>query len=636
MNKHTPDTLIRHSMRCLPRATGFNSAGQEGFSMLWALVVSLGVLLTAAAVSSRSFSGLFAAAFQQDARRARDAAEIGAQRVVSELNRERNRILLSRDPGNDQFWQASDVSGAVANNPCAALALPARTANPDLLAVGSGGVTATAERPVVFVADSGAASTTNVTTAPANSPSGQRYAYQLASARVSPDPVPTWASTGNPPARALITLTVRGYSYNAGRLASSATIEQRMEVVPKCCSLSLGANNNPQFGNDLRDCNSALTNPSNGFAFGVGLTDDGSAEINGTKGTIETIATGQPVSPLICVGSTGSSCPTSESIGGTNIPVVQVNTPLAPPEAYGEAAGTPLGAGASSPSSVTASALQPCSSSTNCPSNTAPASGASTDQFTRFVTEGSGGNATNVTIINVASMDLANLPSFCGTSTDSVTVARTVDSSGNPVDTKQTMTTIHCNVTRMDNANKEVFRVVTSDTRRLKLHFPNEGVMMSMNGNLEHCNNDTCSAGTTLTADPLLRFQIFGCEKSSTTGCVDPPGSTINSTNAANNQTLNLQGNSTAAAQPFFLYAPLGEITLNGGGGVATQWRGAMWVNNFTGNGNVEVQVPGAGVGELFNLFSSTGGGGGSGGGIPFIYEYVARAVRGLQLLPGL
>ena len=88
---------------------------------------------------------------------------------------------------------------------------------------------------------------------------------------------------------------------------------------------------------------------------------------------------------------------------------------------------------------------------------------------------------------------------------------------------------------------------------------------------------------------------------------------------------------------PYFLYFPLGYIDINGGGSAGDQLRGMIWANSLTGSGNVEISVPGSGIGDILDLYSENlnPGVGGTGVKSPLFFEFIARAVRGFRLLPG-
>jgi hypothetical protein len=102
---------------------------------------------------------------------------------------------------------------------------------------------------------------------------------------------------------------------------------------------------------------------------------------------------------------------------------------------------------------------------------------------------------------------------------------------------------------------------------------------------------------------------------------------------SGNTQTLTFNGNS-GASDPLWLYFPIGDITINGGGGAGDQLEGVIWTNTLTGNGNVEIVTPGSGVLAIFEDLGLVDPDG-EGEDTPLIWDYVARAVRQFRLLPG-
>lgn len=97
--------------------------GEEGFSLALALLVVLGGLFTTLAITSRTIGSRQVRESNDKSFSARNAAEIGMTRIISELNRPRNRRLLVNAPGlgatgattttigtNDDFRSACDLA----------------------------------------------------------------------------------------------------------------------------------------------------------------------------------------------------------------------------------------------------------------------------------------------------------------------------------------------------------------------------------------------------------------------------------------------------------------------------------------------------------------------------------------------
>lgn len=98
--------------------------GEEGFSLALALLVVLAGLFTTLAITSRTIGSRQVRDSNDKSFSARNAAEIGMTRIISELNRPRNRRLLVNAPGlgatgattttiadDDDFRSACDLAG---------------------------------------------------------------------------------------------------------------------------------------------------------------------------------------------------------------------------------------------------------------------------------------------------------------------------------------------------------------------------------------------------------------------------------------------------------------------------------------------------------------------------------------------
>jgi hypothetical protein len=462
--------------------------------------------------------------------------------------------------------------------------------NPSLESIITGGTTTSETTPVVvYVNTDGTLTASSSATPDATRASTTQSAFRLN--RVEVNPPAFWS--GRTAERGQIILNVNGYSYTSGRLSGSVEISQSFEVVPKCCGLSHGASGNTNLGNDNRDCNEAL-GAAFGFVFSTALTDDGTTVFNGSGSELGVLGGGSLAS-IACLGTSSSTCPATVTVGSRTVPINQVNEPIRPPSVF------PISP-APTPGSCTFTGGSP-----SCGSG-------SINLLT-----GSG----NTRVFDATTIDTNNLPAFC-----------TSTSEGSPA-----VTTIHCNLSSLEVQGNRTLRILTSDDRRVRFYLPNEGTdRLSVGGQstLEHCtagSSGNCSS-TTATTNPLQRFQVYGCRQDANpeNGCQGTgPGPTIP-------QTITLNGNSGANGEPFFLYAPVAQVTVNGGGGSGSQFNGMIWTNRFVGNGGVEIRIPGSGVGDILDEFtvSPPPPGGGDPQGRPFIFEFIARATRGFQIRPGI
>lgn len=585
----------RQAYSILQRLQRRARTAQVGSSLPYALLITLVVMITGWAVASRTLNGVYSAVFQQDSRRSREAAEIGINVIVAELNRERNRGLLARNPAAGGFWTQAEADAS--KNACAVRANDVnRPTSIDLNLIRSGGVAGTTTtNPIIYVADDGTLSADADNVIDATRPTDQRYAYQLVtnatnnSIIVNPiaGPDNTGTKATNPTFGELnqtgaINIRVRGFSYNNGRLSGSVVVDQQLEVLPKCCGRSLA-----QFGNDLRSC-TVGTGPGLGFLIGVGENTVGDADLNGKKSELDSGST--PINPIVCLGSSGTTCPADVAVGGTTVPVISVLKPASFPDV--ETWPTAVLGAAPTAGTLTAT----CGKKDTLPcSNTAGS----------FRT--ASGKATT---INVNTVTAANLPTYCK--------ERANDPSAG-------IATIHCNLAVL-NIDGDI-NVNTSTSRRLKLYFSTEGDKVTISGNsqLRHANQ---TAGAT-EGQKVLQLQMFGCQEAAS-----PSKGCLGDASKDDSQSLTLNGNSGTAADPYFLHFPLGNFTFNGGGKDADQFNGVLWANQVQGNGNVEINIPGSGVSAILSQYGVLDGSG-TGKDKPLIWDYVTRAVRSFRLLPG-
>lgn len=549
---------------------------ETGSSLAYALVIALVVLVASAALASRTLFSTFGSAFNQDTRHAREAAEVGIQRTIAELNRERNRGLLADNPDAGGFWSNAEVTANP--NRCAEIVADAnRPYLADLNLIRSGGVAGTfTANPVVYIRDDGTLVAEQEETGQPDAARADkvRYAYQLVSAggengsiEVKPSQYDGRDVNGRLSRAATLRIRMRGFSYNNGQLTGSTTLEQQIEVLPKCCGRSLAS-----FGSDLRSCNEGL-----GEGFGILLF---------TKDTRSDEIIGKAINLTVCNGTIDSQC--IVPVSSTVVPVVMVPRPKNLPQANE----FPF-------NDVTAGTLETCESDS---------SGCAPGAFRNSETNSSGNTKT---VFNADTVDLGALPSYC----------RSETSNG--------VTTIHCLLDQLRITDPIVVR--TSSTRRLKFYFPTEGAKVISTGtsSITHINTTPPSSTDQRLNDAasVLQLQFFGCRKDTDGGCERDAIST-------NNQTYSFNGNSGTSGDPVFFYFPIGDVTINGNGITDPQFEGVVWTNSLTGNGGVKLVVPGSGVNSLFASYGVIDSSN-SGNDKPILWDFVARAVRSYRLLQG-
>jgi hypothetical protein len=96
------------------------AGGEQGFSLALALLVVLGALSAAVAITGRTLSNRQTRQQLDAGLTARNAAEIGMTRIIAELNRPRNRRLLVNAPQLGASGQTVNAINGATNlsNPC--------------------------------------------------------------------------------------------------------------------------------------------------------------------------------------------------------------------------------------------------------------------------------------------------------------------------------------------------------------------------------------------------------------------------------------------------------------------------------------------------------------------------------------
>lgn len=92
-----------------------------GYSLPLVVAAALILIAGTAVFANRAGMGLLSSIFQNQSWEAKEAAEIGMTQIVSELNKETNRYLMVKRPGdNNGIWSTSSnpFVAATRTNPC--------------------------------------------------------------------------------------------------------------------------------------------------------------------------------------------------------------------------------------------------------------------------------------------------------------------------------------------------------------------------------------------------------------------------------------------------------------------------------------------------------------------------------------
>ncbi|WP_323206038.1 hypothetical protein [Synechococcus sp. BA-132 BA5] len=261
----------------------------------------MAVLLGSLAISNRSSLAELASAYQSQSREARAAADSGMTAVVSELNRPRNRHLLVNACLLETATTAAiatDPRVKVVDRPSFAnvsITFPTSDAIPTTQTINIGdGSDGSQQRWRLIDVDCSGATADNVKQG------------TVANPRTGADAVP--------PRTGELTLTVRGEALRGGVVVATSTLQQTLEVVPKCLDRSLRGLNKA-FGNDIRRCDLA---PNFGFVSGAAHEDSGVIEIRGNAYDIN-------IDPVTCVASSPLAC--DHDLAHTGVMVVDVELP---------------------------------------------------------------------------------------------------------------------------------------------------------------------------------------------------------------------------------------------------------------------------------------------------------------------
>lgn len=149
---------------------------------------------------------------------------------------------------------------------------------------------------------------------------------------------------------------------------------------------------------------------------------------------------------------------------------------------------------------------------------------------------------------------------------------------------------LHCNLSQLDYSQL-VIRVVGTESRALRLYFPQSGEVLRSTGGglLEH-------------GGPADRFALFGCSSCAA-------------------QAIKLAG--AVAGLHLFAWFPMGTVTVAG----SSAYQGVLWANQITSSGGVDWTIPSTEVLAALQLIGS---------GLedqrnPPVYDWVARSVRAFR-----
>jgi hypothetical protein len=280
---------------------------QDGFSLATVMLIALAVILGSVAMIDRATSGWLGSLFVGQSREARDAAEIGLARVVSELNRSRNRRLLV----NAAALNITSLTDLQAD--ASKFRSYCETSSPNLGEFARNGITKIVD------------GEHQITNPPGSTSATSRY-YRVVKIEQPAESKElnedfSKNDTFNIANKGELSITVEGIVRRGDTVLARSTIQETLEVVPKCCKRSFSGENGA-LGNDTRECDW----PPAGVTIGTAQDPSRPGELTakGYAVNFNALNDGQPLPYVLCASTSTSAC---ESELNANNPTQIKNNP---------------------------------------------------------------------------------------------------------------------------------------------------------------------------------------------------------------------------------------------------------------------------------------------------------------------
>lgn len=545
--------------------------GQQGFSLPLVIALALMLLIGGLALANRANQGLFSSIFQNQSWEAREAAEIGMNRIISELNKENNRWLMVQRNGDPDsgIWQSRADSQKVVEwrtNPCNP------NVKPDYSKLDPNSATSTTYNGkggygIWYIDANG-----NVS----SSSAGATRAYRLVA--VSRQPYETSYNgstiqalninrdrTDTPTGVGKITLVLEGQSLRNGVAIAAVQLEKEFELVPKCCSVSFGSKHGElNYGIDpVTNTSICVQNQQLGLGLLAGSAESNTGSIT-LKGKANDIinSQGKDIELIYCIASNAAGCAINVTASNINVALIDADIPKAK-----EYPINPL------PSPL-------------------PNLDLANTTYSDFIYTQTLNTSPKKTV-TLVDAGAKNLPSYC---------------------TNSVPGEINCALNSLSYKNTDVYFLTGS--KKIRLYFPTGGTTVvdakGGNGSMFHCNDTAVkSDGTCNRASgaQITNLSLFGCNISATCTTSNP-------------QVVQLNGNTSGLG--LFSYFPSGDIQMGG----TPVFEGINWSNKITSNGNPTWVVPGSGVASVFAMMDMIPSGSGGGANSLIAYDFIARATN--------
>lgn len=549
---------------------------QDGFSLATVMLIALAVILGSIAMIDRATSGWLGSLFVGQSREARDAAEIGLMRVVSQLNRSRNRrLLVNASLLNNEDFATLEAEGSSTTSHCASN----EDAPPDL----STGGLQHARGELTGTSITAAEQVIDPNPRPAN---GTQRSYRViaitqpnSSSELTKN-TSTGAITPNPnftvsigdanttPTPGEITITVQGFVRRGGTTVASTTISETLEVVPKCCGRSF-AGQNAAFGNDSRRCDW----PQMGIIVGTNKeSDEGGIIARGAAVSFNIGTQGTPLNYVLCISD---ECPTNSTLNPNTGTIIQKDT------------------------TVDIGNIAKLISNRTCEGN---------GGLSKCTISLSQAGVQEALSEGVLTLDASNLDSWPSAFRDGdiCKAAAPVSITANNGETTQVTDTdaIHCSISKLDfGANGRAIKFTNTQSHPVRLHFPNNQ-NPSSNKTIDQRNNGSFIHEIT-SEGKTTDLTLLGCPSCGT-------------------QYVDI-GNGSGETLNMFAYFRDGVVSIGGNGAYA----GVLWANNINVNGSINFNVPNGAVADALSLLGMEGPAADQ--ETPMI-DWIARSIKSFKL----
>ena len=291
------------------QSTHLKNVNSQGSALIWALIFVLVLMATAVAISRRGLFGVVGSSFVRDSKLAREAAEIGILRTVAILNEPRNRrLLVNADKLNTNTKTSIEADSDLISDCVGAGTGPNLQAALATLKTDSG-------FPVVNIDTERTYQIISVSQPPQSKETDAQFNLGLGTNSTS-------AQAGE------ITVTVKGTAKRGSQIVGEFTLQRTLEVIPKCCGLSLGGKSNA-FGGDIRQCDA--DNSGLGLIAGVYYKNNGELDTTGGSGirfysdTAKTV----PTPTVYCIDTSSTNdCLDGSLRSGTGTTLKEVGTQI--------------------------------------------------------------------------------------------------------------------------------------------------------------------------------------------------------------------------------------------------------------------------------------------------------------------